>query len=166
MDHIFRKMVTEDAESLFDLFQGIKAEQIDMSFSRITEIEEILAFVDNPAELTYVAVTEKDPHQVLCIIKGRRELAEEKKHAVFLTAATHPAVRGQGLAAKLTSYALNEMKRQGVTIARIYVYSDNTASVNSIRKMDFTPSGAVLRHHRDLTTGTYIDDLIFHKLLE
>lgn len=166
MNYIFRTMVAEDAASLFDLFQGINAEQIDMSFSRISEMEEILAFVDNPAELTYVAVTEKEPNQVLCIIKGRRELSAEKRHAAFLSAATHPTVRGQGLAAKLTDYALHEMKREGVSIARIYVYSDNTASVNSIRKLNFTPSGAVLRHHKNLATGKYIDDLIFHKLLD
>ena len=165
MNYIFRKIQANDAASLLTLFKGIKAEQIDMSFAEISQIEEILAFVDNPSELTYVAVSTDEPNRVLSIVKGRRELTAEKRHAVFLSAATHPLARGQGLAAKLTQFALEDMKKEGVTIARIYVYSDNQASLNSIQKLDFTLAGTVLRHHR-LETGEYIDDLIYHKVLD
>lgn len=166
MKYIFRKIQSDDAASLWTLFENIKAEQIDMSFARITQIEEIWAYVDNPCELTYVAVSEEEPDKVLAIVKGRRELAEEKRHAVFLSAATHPQVRGRGLAAKLTDFALNELKNEGVTIARIYVYSNNTSSVHAVKKLDFTLAGTVLRHHKDLVTGEYIDDLIYHKILD
>ena len=165
MNYIFRKLQFNDAESLLLLFQGIKAEQIDMSFVEIKQIEEIQNFVDNPSELTYVAVLKDQPDQVLSIVKGRRELTEEKKHAVFLSAATHPSVRGQGLAAKLTNFALNEMKNQGITIARIYVYSNNESSINSVKKLDFTLAGKVSRHHK-LKSGEYVDDLIYHKILD
>lgn len=165
MNYIFRKLRISDAESLMLLFQGIKAEQIDMSFAKIKQIEEILNFVDNPSELTYVAVLKDQPDQVLSVVKGRRELTEEKRHAVFLSAATHPKVRGQGLAAKLTNFALNDMKSQGITIARIYVYSNNKSSINSIKKLDFTLTGTVYRHHK-LESGEYVDDLIYHKILD
>lgn len=58
------------------------------------------------------------------------------------------------------------MKNEGITIARIYVYSNNKASLSAIRKLDFVHAGTVLRHHKDLETGEYVDDLIFHKLLD
>ena len=166
MNYIFRKMQVNDTESIWTLFQGLKAEKIDMSFTKITQKEEILAFVDNPSELTYVAVSEEEPHKILCLVKGRREMTEEKRHAAFLSAATHPNVRGGGLVADLTEFALKEIKDEGVTIARIYVYSNNSASLNAIKKLDFIHAGTVLRHHKDVTTGVYIDDLIFHKILD
>ena len=34
-----------------------------MSFAEVKDREEIMAFVDNPAQLTYVAVTEENPHE-------------------------------------------------------------------------------------------------------
>jgi ribosomal protein S18 acetylase RimI-like enzyme len=166
MCYNFRKIQENDIESVWALFQGIKAEKIDMSFSEITEKEEILALVGNPSELTYVAVLEEDPHKVLCLIKGRREMTDEKRHAVFLSAATHPHARGGGLVAKLTEFALKEMKAEGVMIARIYVYSNNLASVNAVKKLDFIHAGTVLKHHKDMSTGEYVDDLIFHKVLD
>jgi ribosomal protein S18 acetylase RimI-like enzyme len=166
MNYIFRKMQVDDTESIWTLFQGIKAEKIDMSFAEITQKEEILAFVDNPSELTYVAVSEEDPHEVLCIVKGRREMTVEKRHAAFLSAATHPHFRGIGLVAKLTEFALKDMKDEGITIARIYVYSNNSSSIKAIKKLDFIHAGTVLKHHKDIITGEYIDDLIFHKTLD
>lgn len=166
MHYIFRKIQADDIESVWALVQGIKAEKIDMSFADITKKEEILAFVDNPSELTYVAVSEENPHQVLCLVKGRREMTDKKRHAVFLSAATHPHARGGGLVARLTEFALKEMKTEGVTIARIYVYSNNLASVNAVKKLDFIHAGTVLRHHKDSLTNEYIDDLIFHKVLD
>jgi ribosomal protein S18 acetylase RimI-like enzyme len=165
MHYNFRKIQAADIESVWTLFQGVKAEKIDMSFAEITK-EEILAFLDNPSELTYVAVLEEDPHQVLCLVKGRREMTDKKRHATFLSAATHPDARGGGLVASLTEFALNEMKTEGVTIARIYVYSNNLASLNAVKKLDFIHAGTVLRHHKDSLTGEYIDDLIFHKVLD
>ncbi len=166
MNHIFRRIENEDAHSIWTLFQKIREEQIDMSFARIRTMEEILAFVDNPAELTYVAVSEEEPNHILSVVKGRREMTEEKQHAAFLSAATHPGVRGQGLAAKLTEYALEEMRKEGVTIARIYVYSNNKASIRAIGKLSFTHAGTVVRHHKDPRTGEYHDDLIFHRILD
>lgn len=166
MDYCFRRVKPSDIDSIWSLIEILKAENVDMSFAEIINKEEIVDFVDNPAELTYVAVTEKKPNRVLCLVKGRRDLSEEKNHSVFLSAATHPHARGSGLATKLTEFALIEMKNDGINIARIYVYSNNKASLNAIRKLDFVHAGTVLRHHKDLDTGEYIDDLIFHKILD
>jgi ribosomal protein S18 acetylase RimI-like enzyme len=165
MNYFFRKIKPSDIDSIWSLIEILKIEQVDMSFTELSSKEEIKKFINNPAQLTYVAVSKEDPSLVLCLVKGRRDLVKEKSHAVFLSAATHPDARGYGLVAKLTEYALDQMKHEGVTIARIYVYSNNKASLNAVKKLGFVHAGTVLRHHLDLITGEYVDDVIFHKLL-
>jgi ribosomal protein S18 acetylase RimI-like enzyme len=161
-----RKISSNDIDSIWSLLEILKAEAVDITFTELIAKEEVLNFVDNPAQLSYVAVTTDEPCRVLCLVRGRREMTNEKSHAVFLTAATHPEARGSGLAAELTNYALDEMKHEGVNIARIYVYSNNEASLNAVKKLGFVHGGTVLRHHKDQCTGEYVDDLIFHKILD
>lgn len=166
MKYQLRKINSHDIDSIWSLIKILKAEGVDITFTELTAKEDVLNFIDNPAQLSYVAVTPDEPCSVLCLVRGRREMTDEKSHAVFLTAATHPEARGSGLAAELTNYALNEMKHEGVNIARIYVYSNNTASLNAVKKLGFVHGGTVLRHHKDQCTGEYVDDLIFHKILD
>jgi ribosomal protein S18 acetylase RimI-like enzyme len=166
LNYYFRKMQHNDIDHVWSLIELLKHEKVDMSFTEITVKDELMDFVDNPAQLTYVAVSKDEPSHVLCLVKGRRDLAKAKSHAAFLSAATHPDARGLGLVAKLTNYALDEMKKEGVTIARIYVYSDNLASLSAVKKLGFNHSGTVLKHHMDFSTGEYVHDLIFHKILD
>ena len=166
MNYYFRSIKSDDIDSIWSLIELLKAEGAEMSFTELTGKEEIMNFVDNPAQLSYVAVSKEEPSRVLCLVRGRRDMASEKSHAAFLTAATHPDARGSGLAAELTNFALDQMKDEGVKIARIYVYSNNQASLNAVRKLGFVHAGTVLRHHRDQVTGEYVDDLIFHKILD
>ncbi|OQB20497.1 MAG: Mycothiol acetyltransferase [Firmicutes bacterium ADurb.Bin182] len=165
MNFNYRRIEPRDIESIWSLIEILKSEKANMSLAEISSKEEIMEFIDNPAQLTYVAVDEKEPYRVLSIVKGRRDLSEEKSHSVFLSAATHPDARGLGLAAKLTGFALAQMKNEGVNTARIYVYSDNIASLNAVKKLGFVHAGTVLRHHRS-ASGEYVDDLIFHKILD
>ncbi len=166
MKYQLRKINSNDIDSIWSLIEILKAEGVDITFTELIAKEEVLNFVDNPAQLSYVAVTTDEPCRVLCLVRGRREMTDEKSHAVFLTAATHPEARGSGLAAELTNYALDEMKHEGVNIARIYVYSNNEASLKAVKKLGFVHGGTVLRHHKDQCTGEYVDDLIFHKILD
>ena len=166
MNYYFRSINSDDIDSIGSLIELLKAEGAEMSFTELTGKEEIMNFVDNPSQLSYVAVTKEEPSRVLCLVRGRRDMAGEKSHAAFLTAATHPDARGSGLAAELTNFALDQMKNEGVKIARIYVYSNNHASLNAVKKLGFVHAGTVLRHHTDGVTGEYVDDLIFHKILD
>lgn len=166
MKYQLRRIHSCDIGSIWSLIEILKAEGAEISFTELTTKEEVLNFVDNPAQLSYVAVKADEPSRVLCLVRGRRDMTDEKSHAVFLTAATHPDARGSGLAAKLTNYSLDQMKNEGVNIARIYVYSNNQASLNAVKKLGFVHGGTVLRHHKDLCTGDYVDDLIFHKVLD
>jgi ribosomal protein S18 acetylase RimI-like enzyme len=161
-----RKIKPYDIDSIWSLIEVLKAEGAEISFTELITKEQLLDFVDNPAQLSYVAVTTDEPSRVLCLVRGRRDMTAEKSHAVFLTAATHPDARGSGLAGELTNYALNQMKKAGVNIARIYVYSNNQASLNAVKKLGFVHGGTVLRHHKDQCTYEYVDDLIFHKVLD
>jgi ribosomal protein S18 acetylase RimI-like enzyme len=165
LNYFLRRMNFSDIDSVCLLIHLLKAEGAEVSFTELLDKEAVMNLVDNPAQLSYVAVTKEEPSRVLSLVRGRREMSKEKSHAAFLTAATHPDARGLGLAAKLTSFALEQMKGEGVTIARAYVYSNNQASLNSVKKLRFDHSGTVLRHHRDAATGEYVDDLIFHKVL-
>jgi ribosomal protein S18 acetylase RimI-like enzyme len=166
LNYYLRRIKSDDIDSVWSLIELLKAEGAEISFTELTDKEEIINFVDNPAQLTYVAVTKEEPSRVLCLVRGRRDMASEKSHAAFLTAATHPDARGCGLAVELTNFALEQMKIEGVNIARIYVYSNNKASLNAVRKLGFVHAGTVLRHHKDQVTGEYVDDMIFHKILE
>ena len=166
MNYYFRSIKSDDIDSIWSLIELLKAEGAEMSFTELAGKEEIMNFVDNPAQLSYVAVTKEEPSRVLCLVRGRRDMASEKSHAAFLTAATHPDARGSGLAAELTNFALDQMKNEGVKIARIYVYSNNHASLNAVKKLGFVHAGTVLWHHMDQVTGEYVDDLIFHKILD
>lgn len=166
MKYQLRRIKSHDIDSAWSLIEILKSEGAEISFTELTTKEEVLNFVDNPAQLTYVAVTTDEPSRVLCIVRGRRDMTDEKSHAVFLTAATHPDARGSGLAAELTNYGLDQMKKVGVNIARIYVYSNNQASLNAVKKLGFVHAGTVLMHHKDQCTGEYVDDLIFHKVLD
>jgi ribosomal protein S18 acetylase RimI-like enzyme len=161
-----RRINSSDIDSIWSLIEILKAEGAEISFTELISKEEVLNFVDNPAQLSYVAIKADEPSRVLCLVRGRRDMTDEKSHAAFLTAATHPSARGSGLAAELTNYSLNQMKNEGVNIARIYVYSNNQASLNAVKKLGFVHGGTVLRHHKDLCTGEYVDDLIFHKVLD
>lgn len=165
MKYQFKRLEFKDIDNVWSFIEILKAEKVNMSFVEFESKEELFELVDNPAQLVYLAVSDEESNEILCMVKGRRELSKEKSHSVFLSAATHPMARGSGLAAKLTEFALEKMKKEGVTIARIYVYSDNKASLSAIKKLDFVHGGTVLRHHKDSETGEYVDDLIFHKIL-
>ena len=166
MDYIMHRMTHDDLEGVWRLIEHLKAEGAEVTFTELVAKEEAMLWIDNPAHLTYVAVDSNDPELILSLVRGRRDLSAEKSHAAFLTAATHPSARGTGLVSELTQFALKEMAKEGVTIARIYIYSDNRASLNAVRKLGFIHAGTVFRHHRNLKTGEYVDDLIFHKLLD
>lgn len=165
MNYHFRKIQATDLDSVWALIELLKLEGAEISFADFSTKEDAKQLIGNPAQLTYVAVADHNPNQIACLVRGKRDLSGGKEHAAFMTAATHPAARGSGLAVQLTDFALLQMNIEGVNIARIYVFSNNQASLNTVRKLGFVHAGTVLRHHLDLNSGEYVDDLIFHKLL-
>lgn len=160
----FRRITKPDVDSTWALIEQLKIEQAEMTFTHLENKGEVADWIDNEAQLVYVAL---DEHQrVVSVVRGKRELMPELAHGVSLTAATHSEIRGHGVVAKLTLWALNEMKEQGVTVARIYVYEDNLSSLKSVEKLGFERTGTVPRLKRNVKTGAYVGDVIFHKFLD
>lgn len=159
----FREMKHTDIHKIWSLFKFLKSEGIEISFADVPSEEVLATWVSSDCLLTYVAVQESE---ICCVVRGKREDSPEKRHAVFLTAATAPTFRGQGLAASLTDFALRDMaEKHQVKIAHIYVYSDNLSSLKAVAKMGFEHAGTVKWHHYDFKTHEFVDDLIFHKYL-
>ena len=174
--YYFKRIDTASVPSAWQLIELLKAEGADITFTALESEADVLSWVDNPEHLVYAAIKNNDSESsnserasfetVCALVRGRRENTPEKKHAAYMTAATHPEHRGKGLAAQLTEFALEAMTHEGVNIARIYVYSDNKASLQAVSKLGFQYAGAVLRHHQCPQTGLYVDDMIYHKILD
>lgn len=160
----FSRIRIQDLNEAWQLIEALRAEAAEISFTDYQHIDEIQHWPHSDEHLVYIARSSEG--QLAGIVRGKRENSLQKRHAVFLTAATASFARGLGLANRLTTYALEQMRLEGVTLARIYVYSDNTASLKAVAKLGFEKAGVVKAHHFDLNTQTYIDDIIFHKILD
>jgi ribosomal protein S18 acetylase RimI-like enzyme len=157
----FRLFNQDDAASVMRLIEGLKKESADISLVEIESAKDL----KNWNKDNQVAVVAVDHGEVVAVVKGIIGNGS-KSHSAFLTAAVKPGLRSRGIAAKLTDFLNLELVKHGVKIVRAYIYSDNTASIKTVEKQGFILSGRVLMHHFDESNGIYVDDLIYHKLLE
>lgn len=157
-----RPLERKDALKALTLFKKLRDEQAEVSFTEYYTEEAIQSWFD--AQGTYVYVAAEDD-VILAVVRAM--LGEEgKQHAVVLTVAVDYNFRGQSLAKKLTLYCLDQVKKEGVKIARAYIYSNNYSSVATILSCGFVMAGCIHQHHYDERLERYVDDLIFHKVLE
>lgn len=157
-----RRINEQDTDAIFDLCQLLKEENARMSFTDIEDKQQIKQWLDDPAIFLFGAFD--DNGKLKGLLKATRG-KDNKTHSVYLAAATHPAYRKKHVAENLTLFALESLKNEGIKIARTYIYSGNTASIATIEKCGFTQSGRVVMHEFDEVTQSYIDDLIYYKLL-
>ena len=157
----FREMVLEDIENVLTLFKKLEEESAEVSFSEITKREEIINWLHDSRMYIYVA---EDNKKLVGVFRGKRG-KKGREHDCFLTCAVDIESRGKKVGQNLTKYALKELKKEGIKIARAYVYSNNIPSVSTLLRSGFTSSGCVHMHHYDYRTNEYVDDLIFHKIL-
>ena len=66
---------------------------------------------------------------------------------------------------KLNDAEFEEIKKDGVIIARTKIYSWNELSIKTIKKCGFIESGKSFMHEYHEDHGGYVDDLIFHKII-
>lgn len=159
----YREASIEDISGMFRLFQKLKAEQAQVGFTRINSIKDIQEWIEDDNTALYLAV-DTENEIVVGVLRGKRGNTY-KHHSAFMTAAVAKDYRGKKIAKNLTDYGLNELLRQGVKIARTYVYSNNKASLNTLLSCGFTISGTVHMHHFSKKTGQWVDDVIVHKIL-
>lgn len=157
-----REIVRADIAAIYELCKSLKQENARMSFTDVENEADIVAWLEDANMYLYGAFD--DVGSLTGLIRAKRGV-QNKAHSVYLAAAVHPEHRKRNIAYDLTLYALDRLKAEGVKIARTYIYSWNTASIATIEKCGFTFGGRVMMHEFDELTGTYIDDLIYHKVL-
>ena len=157
----FRLFAERDIPGMMKMIGELKKESAEISLVEIESEKELRKW--NRTNEVVVVAAEND--ELLAVVKGT--IGEgDKSHSAFLTAAVVAGSRSQGLAAELTDYLNQILGERGVKIVRAYVYSNNHASIKTIEKQGFVLGGRVLMHHFDKSQGAYVDDLIYHKLLE
>ncbi|MBM7616388.1 GNAT family N-acetyltransferase [Alkaliphilus hydrothermalis] len=161
MEIVFHEMRTEHHQQVLHLFNKLQGETCEVSFAEILNEEDLQEKVNEKGVHFYVAL---EGEAVVAVFRGRQGVGN-KNHAAFLTIAIDASSRRKGLAKNFTNYCLGDLKKKGVTVARAYVYSNNKPSINTILSAGFTFAGCVYQHHKIESTGEYVDDLIFHKIL-
>lgn len=157
-----RKINEMDLDAIYKFCHLLREENARMSFADIKDHSQINEWLSDPLVSVYGDFG--DDGQLRGLLKSTRG-KDNKSHSVYLAAATHPDHRKMSIAHRLTLFALEALKEDGVLIARTYIYSWNQASIATIEKCGFTMSGRIVMHEFDELTQTYIDDLIYYKLL-
>lgn len=162
MDIVYRPMHLSDVDEVWRFLETIKEENSQVSLVEIPDKDELKSWLENDCLFLYIAES-KD--KVVGLLRATRGSEAGKRHAVTLSIAVHPEYRNQGIAKELTNTGLDDMKQDGIAIARTYIYSDNISSINTVLRLGFTFAGNVLMHHYNDGSKQYVDDLIFHKIL-
>ena len=157
-----RAVCRDDVGEIYKLCQILKEENARMSFTDVESESDINTWLDDPNNYLYGAFDQSG--KLAGLLRAKRGV-NNKSHSVYLAAAVNPEYRKRNIANELTSFALEQLKEKGVKIARTYIYSWNKASIATIEKCGFIFGGSVVMHEYDPVTETYIDDLIYHKIL-
>lgn len=156
-----RRVVLNDANRILSFCLALKAEDARMSFTSLDTLEEVRSQILDSE--TYLFIT-LDGEHVTSMFRGIRGV-ENKAHSCYVACAVKKEYRKKSLATAVTNYGLDVMKKEGVLIARTKIYSWNKASIATILKCGFEEAGRVYMHQYEPTLHTYIDDLLFHKVL-
>ena len=135
MNMIIRKMMLDDIE------QVIAIDRVSFSLpwpERSFRFE----LTDNPASRCWVA--EVDRRLVGIIVAW---LIVDEVHVA--TIATHPEFRRQGIAKRLLSHALRELRNEGAQSSFLEVRASNYAAQEMYRKFGYEKSGIRPRYYRD-----------------
>ncbi|MEN1761004.1 GNAT family N-acetyltransferase [Anoxynatronum sibiricum] len=151
----------QDAPDMFNLFQQLKQEQQEVSFTDARNTEDVITWMNTEGNYFYVARTNQ---QVIGALRATRGMCEQQ-HACHVTIAVSSDYRQQGIAKSLVLFGLSDLKTAGVKIARALIFSDNKASLNTLMAAGFSISGSVVKHHYHHQRNTYIDDIILFKEL-
>lgn len=162
MDIVYRPMHLSDVDEVWQFLEAIKQENSQVSLVEVPGKEQLVEWLENDNLFLYIAECKDIIVGLLRATRGE----SYKRHSVTLSIAVHPEYRSQGIAKELTNTGLEDMKKDGITIARTYIYSDNIPSINTVLRLGFTFAGSVFMHHYSEKLGQYVDDLIFHKILQ
>jgi RimJ/RimL family protein N-acetyltransferase len=158
---MLRKASREDIELILAFCLELKAQDARMSFTDYDTIESLEASFDDDDIHLYIAIEDNIVVAMFRAVRGKGR----KDHSAYVACAVKKEYRKRNLATDLTNFGLADVKLLGVKIARTKIYSWNEASIATIKKSGFSESGRVFMHEYEPKLGTYIDDLIFHRVL-
>lgn len=135
MNIIIRKMTLDDIDRVIEIDR--------MSFS-LPWPERSFRFelTDNPASRCWVA--EVDGKLVGMVVSW---LIVDEVHVA--TIATHPDFRRQGIAKRLLSYTLRELRNEGAQSSFLEVRASNYGAQDMYRKFGYEESGVRPRYYKD-----------------
>src|ERR1700752_2890484 len=135
MNIIIRKMTLDDIDRVIEIDR--------MSFS-LPWPERSFRFelTDNPASRCWVA--ELDGKLVGMVVAW---LIVDEVHVA--TIATHPDFRRQGIAKRLLSYTLRELRNEGAQSSFLEVCASNYGAQDMYRKFGYEESGIRPRYYKD-----------------
>ncbi len=157
----YAKPETSDANSMFTLFQQLKKDGNEVTFTHVGSVEEVKKWLEVKNNDLYIA---RYNQEVIGVMRAKRGV-EDTFHSCEITIAVSSEYRRQGVAKSLVLYGLSDSKHQGISIARAFVYSDNKASLNTLLSVGFTITGALVKHHYSHHIQMYVDDIILFKEL-
>ncbi len=161
MSNSIRELQEKDIPKVLSLFAKLSEEMAEVSFTEIATHEQVLEWLSNPNTFVFVAA---DDDVILAVIRARKGKGHQD-HSANITVAVDYSFRGNNVAQNLTNFCTQELKKQGVKIVRAEIYSNNLPSINTVLSCGFSFAGTVLMHHYDENQKTYVDDLMFHKIL-
>lgn len=159
MSVILRAMEAKDVPKVLGLFGQLSVEMTSVPFDTVVEAEEIEAWLSRDDIFIYVAA---DGDLIMAVIRAKKGQGN-KSHAAHIALAVDERFGGRKYAQKLTQFCVEALKQEGVHLVRAFVYSNNQSSIETVLSCGFSLSGSVYRHHYDVQSQRYIDDLIFYK---
>ena len=163
MEITYRKASLKDLYNILSFCRELKEEKAKMSFCDVDNTSEIQSWIDNSNMYLFIAVDEVN-NIIAGMFLAKRGL-NNKRHSVYISAAVNKQYRNHGVATTITNTSLEEIKKDGVIIARTKIYSWNELSIKTIKKCGFIESGKSFMHEYHEDHGGYVDDLIFHKII-
>ena len=162
MNFIYRKAQLDDLESIVEFCNELRDEDVKMTFVQIDSVEVLEDWMNDPYMHLYLALAEDG--EIAGMFRAKRGEGN-KEHSAYIAAAVNKKFRNKNIATELTLFGLEDVKKEGVMIARTKIYSWNHASIATIKKCGFVESGRIVMHQYEEALGKYIDDVIFHKVL-
>ena len=159
MSVILRSMEMRDVPKVLGLFGQLSVEMTSVPFDTVADEAQIATWLDRDDTFVYVAA---DGDLILAVIRAKRG-QNNKAHAAHIALAVDERFGGRKFAVQLTYFCIDALKDEGVQLVRAFVYSNNQSSIETVLSCGFSLSGAVYKHHYDLQTDRFIDDLVFYK---
>lgn len=162
MNTVYRPMHLSDIDNVWEFLEKLRLHHKDIQSVDVPDKKDLKKWLIDGEIFLYIA---ENGENVLAILKAIRGKDNETRHSAYLSEAIHPDYLNKDIGEKLTFFALEDMKKDGVSIARVNIYSNNIQSITTLLKLGFNISGSIYRHHYNKNKEEYIDEIIFYKLL-